>query len=224
MRRIVIFGCGKIAEEAYYYFTNDSQYEVAAFTVDPPYLIEPTKFGKPVIDFAEVEARFPPSEYAMFVAVGYQDLNQFRADRCARARAMGYRLISYVCSRASNFGRVEIGDNCFILENVVIQPGAKVGHNVFLWSGNHVGHHAAIGDHCYLSGQAIVSGSTIIEPFCYIGVNATIGHDITIGRSSFIGAGTLITKNAPAKSVYIMPETPRYRLDSEAFLKLTKMK
>jgi sugar O-acyltransferase (sialic acid O-acetyltransferase NeuD family) len=224
MNKIVIFGCGKIAEEAYYYLTNDSEYEIIAFTVDAAYLTAPTKFGKPVVDFGAVERHFPPADYAMFVALGYHDLNRLRAERCAQARAKGYRLISYICSRASNFGKSQIGDNCFVLENVVIQPGAKVGSNVFLWSGNHVGHHATIGDHCYLSGQVIVSGSTTIEPFCYIGVNATIGHEITVGRSSFVGAGALITKNAPAKSVYIVPETPRYRLDSDAFLKITKMR
>jgi sugar O-acyltransferase (sialic acid O-acetyltransferase NeuD family) len=224
MSKVIIFGCGKIAEEAYYYLTNDSEHQIVAFTVDPAYLTQTMKFGKPVVSFEEIEQQCPPTEYAMFIALGYHDLNRLRAARCAQARAKGYRLVSYVCSRSSNFGKCEIGDNCFILENVVIQPGAKIGRNVFLWSGNHVGHHAAIGDHCYLSGQVIVSGSTTIEPFCYIGVNATIGHEITIGQSSFIGAGALITKNAPAKSVYIVPETARYRLDSESFMKLTKMK
>jgi sugar O-acyltransferase (sialic acid O-acetyltransferase NeuD family) len=224
MSKLILFGCGKIAEEAYYYLTADSAHEVVAFTVDPAYLTEATKFGKPIVSFVDVERHFPPADYAMFVAVGYHDLNRMRAEKCVQARAKGYRLISYVCSRASNFGNSEIGDNCFILENVVIQPGAKVGSNVFLWSGNHIGHHAVIGDHCYLSGQVVVSGSTVIEPYCYIGVNATIGHEITIGEASFIGAGALITKSAPPKSVYIEPETPRYRLDSESFLRLTKMK
>src|SRR5207244_7330233 len=102
------------------------------------------------------------------------------------AKAKGYELISYVSSRASNFGKVEIGDSCFILENTVIQPCSKVGSNVFLWSGNHVGHHASVGDHCYIAGQVVISGSTKIEPYCFIGVNATIGHEITIGESSFI--------------------------------------
>jgi len=40
----------------------------------------------------------------------------------------------------------------------------------------------------------------------------------------FIGAGLLITKNVAPKSVFITPDTPRFRLDSSAFLKLTKMK
>ena len=58
----------------------------------------------------------------MFVAVGYQDLNKFRARKYEEAKAKGYELISYVSSRASNFGGVEIGDNCFVLEFAAIQP------------------------------------------------------------------------------------------------------
>ena len=79
-------------------------------------------------------------------------------------------------------------------------------------------------DHCYIAGQAVISGSTTIEPYCFIGVNATIGHEITIGRESFIGAGALITKSVEARSVYIAPDTPKYRLDSDSFLRITKMK
>jgi UDP-3-O-[3-hydroxymyristoyl] glucosamine N-acyltransferase len=95
---------------------------------------------------------------------------------------------------------------------------------VFLWSGNHVGHHATVMDHCYIAGQVVISGSSVVEPYCFIGVNATIGHEITIGSESFIGAGTLVTKNLAPKSVHIAPDTPKYRLDSAMFLQLTRMK
>jgi len=136
----------------------------------------------------------------------------------------GYELISYVSSRASNFGEVEVGDNCFVLEFAVIQPCAKIGNDVFIWSANHIGHHASIADHCYIAGNVVVSGDTKIEPYCFIGVSATLGHEISIGAESFIGAGSIITKNVEPKSVYITPDTPKFRLDSSTFLRLTKMR
>ncbi len=224
MSKIVIFGAGKIADEAYYYLTNDSEHDVVAFTVDEGHMTKRELFGLPVVPFEGLVGKYPPGEFEMFVAVGYQNLNRFRAQKYDECKSKGYELISYVCSRASNLGRTAVGDNCFILENAVIQPCAQIGSNVFLWSGNHVGHHATVMDHCYIAGQVIISGSTIIEPYCFIGVNATIGHEITIGRDSFIGAGTLITKNVEPGSVYIAPATSKYRLDSETFLRLTKMK
>ena len=224
MSKIVIFGAGKIADEAYFYLTNDSPHEVVAFTIDREHLIATDKLGLPVIAFEDVASLYPPVDFKMFVAVGYQDLNKFRARKYEEAKAQGYELISYISSRASNVGEVKLGDNCFVLEFVTIQPCSEIGNNVFLWSGNHVGHHASVGDHCYIAGQVIISGSTKIEPNCFVGVSATLGHEITIGRDSFIGAGSLITKNVESGSVYISPDTPKFRLDSASFLRLTKMK
>ncbi len=224
MSKVVIFGTGKIADEAYFYLANDSPHEVIAFTVDAEYKQADTKLGLPVVDFAEVQQTYSPDDYKMFVAVGYQDLNRFRARKYAEAKNKGYELISYVSSRAANVGNVEIGDNCFVLEFATLQPCSRLGNDVFVWSGNHIGHHASIGDHCYIAGHAVVSGNTRIESNCFIGVSATLGHEITIGSSSFIGAGSLITKNVAPNSVYIVADTQKFRLDSEAFLRLTKMK
>lgn len=224
MSKIVIFGAGKIADEAYYYLSNDSPHEIVAFTVDALHMSSPEKLGLPVVPFEEVQTHFPPVDFKMFVAIGYQELNKLRAQKYEEAKAKGYELISYVNSKASNVGNVEIGDNCFILENAVIQPCSKMGSNIFLWSNNHVGHHATVMDHCYIAGQVVISGNSVIEPYCFIGVNATIGHEITIGQGSFIGAGTLVTKNAEPSSVYITPDTPKFRLDAEHFVKFTKMK
>lgn len=223
MSKIVIFGTGKIADQAYFYLTNDSPHEVVAFTVDREYLREGMKMGLPVVAFEEVQDVYSPNDYGMFVAVGYQDLNRFRAKKYEEARSKGYTLISYVSSRAANFGDIEVGDNCFVLEFAVLQPCSKIGNDVFIWSSNHIGHHAQVGDHCYIAGNVVISGSTNVGAYCFIGVNATLGHEISIGEESFIGAGSLITKDVERRSVYISADTQKYRLDSAAFLKLTKM-
>lgn len=225
MSKVVIFGTGKIADQAYFYLTNDSRHEIVAFTVDQAYLKVKENFGLPVVPFEEIEKSYPSDEFKMFVAVGwFAEFNKFRARKYEECKARGYQLISYVSSRASNIGHVAIGDNCFILEFAVIQPCSKVGNDVFIWSSNHIGHHAEIGDHCYIAGNAMISGNTTIEPYCFIGVSATIGHEITIGRESFIGAGSLITKNVEPRSVFIAQDTPKYRLDSESFRRITKMR
>lgn len=224
MSKVVIFGAGKIADEAYFYLSNDSPHEVVAFTVDSAHINDKQKLGLPVVAFEEITSLYPPDDFKMFIAVGYQDLNKFRAGKYEEAKARGYELVSYVSSRASNFGGVEVGDNCFVLEFATLQPCSTVGNNVFIWSGNHIGHHAKVEDHCYIAGNVVVSGNTRIEPYCFIGVSATLGHEITIGRESFIGAGSLITKNVDPNSVFITPDTQKFRLDSSAFLRLTKMK
>jgi sugar O-acyltransferase (sialic acid O-acetyltransferase NeuD family) len=224
MSKVVLFGSGKIADVAYFQLTHDSPHEVVAFTVDGEHITQKEKWGLPIVAFDQILDMYPPEDFKMLVAVGYQDLNRFRARKYKEAKDKGYELISYVSSRASNFSKVEIGDNCLVLENAVLQPCSSVGNNVFFWNGNHLGHHARVEDHCYIAGQVVISGSSVVEPYCFLGVNSTIGHEVTIGRESFIGAGALITKNIAHKSVFVVSDTPKFRLDSDSFLKLTKMK
>lgn len=100
-RPIVIFGTGEIAELADFYFTHDSECEVAGFTVDEAYLAN-TKFrGRPVVPFERVTEAFPPERFGFFVAISYTKLNDVRAEKVAAARAKSYRLVSYLSSRAN---------------------------------------------------------------------------------------------------------------------------
>ena len=47
---------------------------------------------------------------------------------------------------------------------------------------------------------------------------------VNIGKQCFIGANTLITKNANDKSVFIQKDTDLFRLNSEQFIKFSKMR
>jgi sugar O-acyltransferase (sialic acid O-acetyltransferase NeuD family) len=220
--KVVIFGGGKYAAVARTYFADDSAHQPVAFTVDRAHLTEPRKQGLPVVPFEDVERLYPPTDFAMFVAVGYQDLNRLRAEKCAHCRAKGYSLVSYVSSRASVAPNAQVGENCLVLEGAVVQPFSVIGNDVFLWAGNLVGHHAVIGDHVYVAGNVVIAGGTTVEPYCFLGVGAILGHEITVGSESFLGAGALITKSVEPRSVHLTADTPRYRLDSAAFLRLSK--
>lgn len=211
--KIVVFGAGDIAQLASFYLARDSPYRVAAFTVDAAYVKEPTFEGAPVVAFEEVTREFPPDSHRMFVAISYSQVNQVRAAKFAEAKAKGYQLISYVSSKATYYG-TEIGENCFIFEDNTIQPFTRIGNNVTLWSGNHIGHHSTIGDHCFVSSHVVISGGVVLEPYCFLGVNATIRDHVTIGERTVIGMGAMVTKNCEANSVYV--GAPAQRKSSSA--------
>lgn len=202
MKSLVIFGAGEIAEVAGYYFAHDSEYSIAAYTVDSSYISGSTFGGRPLVPFDQVEQDFPPKDHEFFVALSYAKLNQLRADRCTDAESKGYRLVSYVSSKATVWPDLSIGANSFILEDNTIQPFARIGRNVTLWSGNHIGHHAHIGDNCFITSHVVVSGAVKIGNNCFIGVNATIRDHITIGARSVIGAGSLIVKDVADNCVF----------------------
>ena len=195
MARLVIFGAGDIARLAHYYFTRDSEHEVVAFTVDRQYRHADTFLDLPLLDFEEVSKAYPPPEYKMFVALSYAKMNQLRAEKYHQAKRAGFELVSYVSSRCSFLTDYPLGDNCFILEDNTIQPFVKIGNDVTLWSGNHIGHDAAIEDHCFLASHIVVSGHVRIGNNCFIGVNATLRNSITIAPATLIGAGAIIMKD-----------------------------
>ena len=208
MAKLVIFGAGDIARLAHYYFARDSEHEVAAFTVDQKYRQADTFLDLPLVPFEEVSNTYPPDEYKMFVALSYAKMNKLREEKYKQAKAIGYELVSYVSSRCSFLTDHPVGDNCFILEDNTIQPFVKIGNNVTLWSGNHIGHDAVIEDHCFLASHIVVSGYVRIGHHSFLGVNATLRNNITIAPETLIGAGAIIMKDTVEQGVYL-PERAR---------------
>ena len=96
MKKVIIFGAGKIAEVVHYYMVNESDYEIAAFTLDKEYIHENDFKGFPVVAFDEIQNEFPPGQFVMFVALGYQGLNSIRTERVRQAKKKGYEMISFV--------------------------------------------------------------------------------------------------------------------------------
>lgn len=69
-----------------------------------------------------------------------------------------------------------------------MQPYVRIGSDVTLWSGHHIGHDATIRDHCVISSDVVVSGHVEIGVSCFIGVIATPRDLIGIGAHTLIGA------------------------------------
>lgn len=228
MKQLIIFGLGKIADVAYHHLVRDNEYQVVAFTCDAEWLTamggqEGTHYGHPVLPFEDIERHYPPESVSMFVAIGYHDLNAVRARKCREAKAKGYTLISYISPRADHGPWLEVGENCLILDGVGIQPGVKIGHNVSLWNNVLIGHHSTIQDHCWIAAGATLGGVVTLGERSFIGLNATVGGELSIGADSFLGAATLVIKSAPPRSVFIAPGTDKFRLNSDDFLRMTKM-
>ena len=201
MAKLLIFGAGDVARLANFYFRTDSPHQVAAFVVDAAFKAADTFDNLPLVSFDEALERYPPAEYAAFVAIGYAKMNRVRKDKYDQMRAAGYSLASYISSRCT-YLTTPPGDNCFILEDNTVQPFVSVGNDVTLWSGNHIGHDSIIEDHCFITSHVVVSGHVRIGTRSFLGVNATLRNAITIAPESLIVAGAVITKNTTPKGVY----------------------
>ena len=207
MAKLVIFGAGDIARLAHFYFTRDSEHSVAAFAVDKAFRKDDGFEGLPLVDFEDVTGQYPPAEYSMFVAVSYANMNRVRAEKYAQAKEKGYTLASYVSSRCTWLTEHPHGDNCFVLEDNTVQPFVKIGSDVTLWSGNHIGHDAVIDDHTFVSSHVVISGRVHVGSYCFLGVNSTIRNAITIADETLVGAGAIIMADTKPKSVFVPERT-----------------
>lgn len=201
--KIVIVGDGETAELAYEYFTHDSPHEVVAFCVEQTYRKKSEMFNLPVIDFEEIERLYPPAEHKAFVAISYTKLNRVRARLFHQAKQKGYSCLSYISSKAFVWHNVEVGENCFIFENNVIQYGVKLGDNIVLWSGNHIGHQTIIRDNAFISSHVVVSGYCEVGENCFLGVNSCVANNIKIAKDCLVGMGAVIHKDTEERKVYV---------------------
>ncbi len=218
MKKAVIFGTGTLAELVDFYLTQDSTYEVVAFCSENPG--NDSFCGKPLLGFESVENNFSAKDHEMFVAVGYRKMNEIRKIFCAKAKDKGYKLLSYISSKAIFWNKNNaVGENVFIFENNNIQPFVTIGDGVIMWSGNHIGHHSRIGHYSFLTSHVVISGFCDIGEQNFFGVNSTIVDGTVTGNKSLIGAGALVTKKILDNQVITAPKGIVLDKNSEYFLR-----
>jgi sugar O-acyltransferase (sialic acid O-acetyltransferase NeuD family) len=215
-QRLVVFGSREMAQLARYYFDQDSSYQVVAFTVDDEHVTSSQLDGLPIVPWSEVTAKFPAGEADMFVALSYSGMNRLRAEKFQQARAAGYRLATYICSKSACWPDLRVGENCLVLENQTLQPTVRLGNNVFLWSGNHIGHGTEIEDHVYLASHVVVSGHCRIGTRSFLGVNATLRDFVRIGADCFIAMDASVTQDMPDGSVALGQPATIYGAEEKA--------
>lgn len=218
-KKLLIFGAGKIAESVSYFFNRDSDYEIAAYVVDDPFVKADLFLDKPLIKQSELEINYPSKGFTVFVAVGYQGINQLRTSKFQYLKNAGYSFAHYVSPYVK--GDFNVGENSIVMDNAIVQPCAKFGNNVFVWGGAMVGHHANIEDNCWLTGGCQIGGIVKLGEGTFVGLGAVIGNEVKIGKNCMIGASTLTTKNLEDKTVLMTSPTEIHRLNSEQFIRMS---
>ena len=114
------------------------------------------------------------------------------------------------------FKNTKIGKNCNICANVLIENDVIIGDNVTvksgvqLWDGIIVEDNVFIGPNVTFTNDLIPRSKQYPQKFletklkkgCSIGANTTIVAGHTIGEYAFVGAGSVITKNIPAYTIW----------------------
>ncbi len=219
-KKLIIVGDSAFAEIAREYFDTDTSYEVVAFSVESAYLNRDRLHDLPVVPFESLEQTYPPDNHEVFVAITYTQLNRLRTRLAEASKCKGYRLASYVSPRAFVWRNVELGEHCFIFEDNTVQPFVRIGSNVVLWSGNHIGHHSVVHDNCFISSHVVISGFCEIGENSFMGVNSTLANNVNLGRDNWIGPGVTISRSTETGVLFSAPVAEAARVSALRFFKI----
>lgn len=212
-QKLIIYGVGRFAEYAAYLFENDSNYSVHGLCIEKNYLDkisnQENKANLPIHIFEDLKTSIK-GEFSIFIAVGN---NQIRARIFQKAKDLGYKLASYISSKAFFWGDLIINENVFISEGSVIQPFVEIGANSFI-IGSKIGHHSIIGENVLLSGSTI-GGNTHIGNMSFLGLNSAVSQNVSIAENNIIGMNATIERDTNENSVYTQKGTTLRKVSSK---------
>jgi sugar O-acyltransferase (sialic acid O-acetyltransferase NeuD family) len=211
MADLILFGLKQFSQIAHYYITHDTNDKVVCLTIDDNFFdSEPfpewTK-GMDIIPLSQT-LKMQGDDHKIFAPLSARNMNKDREDLFNRLKAQGFRFYSYISSNAKNYGTV--GDNCFILENNLIQPFTTIEDNVVLWSGNHIGHHSSIGKNTMITSHVVISGNCSVGRNCFFGVNASVKDNTSIADSVFVSMGACVNKNIHEEGAVILGQKTEF--------------
>ncbi|MEH7826668.1 acyl-ACP--UDP-N-acetylglucosamine O-acyltransferase [Gemmobacter denitrificans] len=113
--------------------------------------------------------------------------------------------------------RLIVGKRCKIREGATLNTGTeggggltRVGDDVLMMTGAHIGHDAMVGDRVVLANQAAIAGHCQIGDDVIIGGLSGVHQWVRIGRGAIIGAVTMVTNDVVP---YGLVQGPRGVLD-----------
>lgn len=114
------------------------------------------------------------------------------------------------------FPKACIGKNCNICANVLIENDVIIGNNVTVKSGVQLWDGVCLEDNVFIGPNVTFTNDvyprskeypekferTVIKRGASIGANSTVLPGITIGECAMIGAGSVVTKDVPAFTLW----------------------
>lgn len=133
------------------------------------------------------------------------------------------------------FPDCKIGENCNICANVLIENDVVIGNNVTIKSGVQLWDGVVVEDGVFIGPNVTFTNDMyprsknshwkleriLIKKGASIGANATILPGVTIGENAMIGAGSVVTKDVPANTLWYgnPAQFVRYILNNDSMFK-----
>lgn len=212
-RNLVIIGNGSYSQMLKKYMESTRFGNVVSYAADRDVMDKSEIDGIPVISMEDLKERYPVTEIALVMGVGYSHMSTIRKDIFYRCKDMGYDFVNYVHPNAYIAPNVQMGEGNNFFEFTDIQMDAKIGNaNLFL-AGSFLGHDCQVKDFNTFGVKSAISGFVTIGSNCFFGTSSTVKHRLSIGDYVFVGATGYAHKNL--KNYKIVMPKPDTFLDGE---------
>lgn len=196
---LVIIGANDTAKRVLYFCERYNLYKVIGFAVNKKYIKDKTLCGRPVWAIEELDEFIDRKTTSVFVALFWNHLNGDRRRLYEYVKSLGYSFVNIISPLASVRGK--LGENCWIMDYVVLQEGSVLGNNIIVADFALVGNNAEIANHCFLAARSTIMGSANIGEQTFVGVGAFIFDVVKIGKKCLVGACTVQKYDLPECSV-----------------------
>ena len=198
-RDLCVIGINETADRITQFVERYNLFNIIGYAVDKKYITEDEFHGKPVLAIEDLNDAIDKNTCQLYVALFWNHLNGDRRRLYERLKQENWQFAQIISPLASVRGC--IGDNCWVMDYVVIQEGAVVGNNVIIADFCFVGNGAKVDDHCFLGARATIMGSVSVGKQTFIGINATVFDVVHIGNKCLVGASTIQKNDMPDFSV-----------------------
>lgn len=206
-----IYGTTDLAENLFYLLAEDN-IEIAGFVVERKYITDAYKAIRfkdemkklPVIPFEELEEHYRKEEIAIYLCIGYTNMNRARQEKFIEIKKKGYRIENYIHKTAC-VETDRLGEGNLIFEQAYIGMYTELGNGNIVYPKALIAHHTKIGDFNYFAISASIAGHVIISDENFFGNNATTKDKIVIGKGNLIGANSYVPQDLSDENV-IVPE------------------
>lgn len=206
-----IYGTTDLAENLFYLLAEDG-IEVKGFVVDRKYIIDQYKtlvihnktIKLQVIPFEELEEHYKKEEIAIYLCIGYTNMNRARREKFIELKKRGYHIENYIHKTAC-VETDRLGEGNLIFEQAYIGMYAELGNGNIIYPKALIAHHTKVGDFNYFAISASVAGHVMIADENFFGNNATTKDKIVIGNGNLIGANSYVPRDVSDENV-IVPE------------------
>lgn len=178
--------------------TDGPVWDVLGYLDDDPARKGQSFVGVEVLGGTERLAELPDAK--VVVGPGYPAARRTIVERLALPPE---RYATLIHPRAVVPPSCTIGEGTVILAGVVCTVDVTIGAHVGVMPNVVFTHDDQIGDYVFVTASVALAGTVRVGDGAYLGQSATVRERLTIGAGAFVGMGAVVTKDVPAREVWV---------------------